>query len=330
MIKIGQIGIGHAHAAAKMAAVRKFPELFEVVGVCEHNPEWIEKRRGEKAYKGLQFLSEEEILSKCDAVLVETDVWNLTETAIRALKSGKHIHLDKPGGENLAEYKQMLDIAKENNLAVQLGYMYRYNPSVLKCLEMYKNGEIGEIISVTAEMSTKHSAGYRKWLEHFKGGTMYIFGSHLIDLTMMFLGTPISITTFLKSTYFDNTDCSDNDLCVLEYEKALAKIYTSSNECNGWGRRQFTVCGTQKTVEIRPLEVPAKMTVAALGTGKEYFDDYAKPVFVKTVPDEDRYDEMIKDFYKFVTGEKQNPFTYEYEYELQKTVVKASGISTEE
>ena len=31
MIKIGQIGIGHNHGEGKMRAVRKFPELFEVI-----------------------------------------------------------------------------------------------------------------------------------------------------------------------------------------------------------------------------------------------------------------------------------------------------------
>ena len=34
-IKIGQIGIGHNHGEAKMLAVRKFPELFEVIGYAE-------------------------------------------------------------------------------------------------------------------------------------------------------------------------------------------------------------------------------------------------------------------------------------------------------
>ncbi len=36
-VKIGQIGIGHNHAEGKMLAVRKFPELFEVVGYFEDN-----------------------------------------------------------------------------------------------------------------------------------------------------------------------------------------------------------------------------------------------------------------------------------------------------
>ena len=80
-IKIGQIGIGHNHGEAKMMAIRKFPELFEVIGVCEENPDWINKRGHAKGYENLPFMSEKELLSKCDAILVETDVWNLTQTA---------------------------------------------------------------------------------------------------------------------------------------------------------------------------------------------------------------------------------------------------------
>ena len=36
-IKVGQIGIGHNHASALMSAVRKFPQLFEIVGYAEEN-----------------------------------------------------------------------------------------------------------------------------------------------------------------------------------------------------------------------------------------------------------------------------------------------------
>ena len=80
-IKIGQIGIGHNHGRAKMASVRKFPELFEVVGYSEDNPEWLEMRGGNPEYADLQRFRREELISKCDALLVETDVWDLTKTA---------------------------------------------------------------------------------------------------------------------------------------------------------------------------------------------------------------------------------------------------------
>lgn len=153
-IKIGQIGIGHNHGEAKMLAVRKFPELFEVVGYAEENEEWVAKRGDLKGYQGLKRLSVDEIIKQSDAVLVETDVWNLTEIAQKCIDAGKHIHMDKPASGTLEEYKKLLDDAKSKELVVQLGYMYRYNPAVLKCFKHIKNGDLGEIYSINAEMST--------------------------------------------------------------------------------------------------------------------------------------------------------------------------------
>ena len=80
-IKIGQIGIGHNHGEAKMLAVRKFPELFEVIGYAEENERWIEKRGSNSGYEGLSYLSVEEVIEKSDAILIESDVWDLTKYA---------------------------------------------------------------------------------------------------------------------------------------------------------------------------------------------------------------------------------------------------------
>ena len=49
-IRIGQLGIGHNHAAEKMAALRKLSDLYEVVGVAEPDPQWRKRRGGLAAY----------------------------------------------------------------------------------------------------------------------------------------------------------------------------------------------------------------------------------------------------------------------------------------
>ncbi|MBR6765751.1 MAG: hypothetical protein IKM06_04625 [Clostridia bacterium] len=54
MLKIGQIGIGHNHGEAKMKAVRKFPELFQVIGFSEDNEEVFKKRGNFQAYQGIE------------------------------------------------------------------------------------------------------------------------------------------------------------------------------------------------------------------------------------------------------------------------------------
>ena len=324
-IKIGQIGIGHNHGEAKMLAVRKFPELFEIVGYAEENEEWIKKRGGLKGYDGLKRYSIDELIQKCDALLIETDVWDLTETAQKCINAGKHIHMDKPASGTLEEYKHLLDTAKDKELVVQLGYMYRYNPAVLNCLEHIKNGDLGEIYSINAEMSTYHSVDYKKWLTNFKGGIMYILGSHLVDLIVYILGEPDKVTSFMKHTRLDGVDFEDNNLAVLEYQKALARVFVSSVEVNGWGRRQLMVSGSKGTINIMPIENDCTMTYADLNISTEPYEDMKQTVDVLDIPKDSRYDEMMQDFYAYIMGTKQNPFTYEHDYLVQKVLWEIVG-----
>ncbi len=57
-IKIAQYGLGHNHGEEKMKCFRRFPEIFDVVGVCEPDESWWEKRGNLPGYIGLPRLSE--------------------------------------------------------------------------------------------------------------------------------------------------------------------------------------------------------------------------------------------------------------------------------
>lgn len=325
-IKIGQIGIGHNHGEGKMLAVQKFPELFEVIGYAEENEEWVEKRGNLPCYKDLPRLELEELIEKSDAILVECDVWNLTKVAKMCIDAGKHVHIDKPASGTLCEFEALLNTARAKNLTLQMGYMYRYNYAISKCMEMIKSGELGEIYQIDAEMSTYHSKEYREWLKRFKGGSMYIFGSHLIDLVVSILGEPKCVYPFIKRTGFEGVDSDDNNFAVLEYDKAIARITTLSVEVNGWGMRRFAVMGSKGTVEIKPIELNVKMTKSTKAmVGGAHYSDVKEEVDVQDVPTLSRYDEMMKDFYESVIGEKENPYSYEYELAVQRTLCRVVG-----
>ena len=324
-IKLGQIGIGHNHGEAKMLAARKLPELFEIVGYAEENERWIEKRGQAAGYRGLRRMSVGEVIEKSDAVLIESDVWDLTKYARMCVDAGKHIHMDKPASGTLEEYKYVLDTARDKSLAVQLGYMYRYNPAVLDCLERIKNGELGEIYSINAEMSTYHPVEYKKWLTNFGGGIMYILGSHLVDLIVYIMGEPSRIVPFLKHTGLDGVDFEDNNLAVLEYDKALCRVFVSSVEVNGFGRRQLMVSGSRGTVNICPLERPMTMTYSDTSIADATYEDRKKVFTFEDNTATGRYDDMMRDFYAYIVGEKQNPFSYEHDYLVQKVLSQIVG-----
>lgn len=325
MIRIGQIGIGHNHGAAKMKTLRKFPELFEVVGFSEESEEWMEKRGNLAAYEGLPRLPEEELIAKCDALLIETEVKDLTQTAQRCVDAGKHILMDKPASGTLAEFKHLLDTAKEKNLVVQLGYMYRYNPGVKECLQRLERGELGEVHSINAEMSACDPVTYKDWLNTFPGGGMYIFGSHMLDLVIRILGKPEKVHTFYKKSMLDGVELADNCLAVLEYPRALARIYNSEVEVNGYGRRQFVVCGSKGTANIMPMENPCRMTWSDLEIAHHHHKVLQVDVELAETTPSNRYDEEMQSFHDYVTGAKVTPWTYAHEYMVQEVLMEIVG-----
>ena len=323
MLKIGQIGIGHNHSD-KIKSIQRHPELFELVGYAEENGEWIARRGGKPHFADVPRLSVEEIIEKSDAILVETDVWDLTRTAQLCVDAGKHIHMDKPASGTLEEFKRLLDSAKAKNLVVQMGYMYRYNPAVQKLFEMVKNGELGDISAIHAEMSVIHSAKYRKWLGNFQGGDMYIFGSHLIDLIVYLLGRPNRVLSSLRSSGKDGVESIDLTAAILEYDHALAQVFSSSVQVDGHEQRRFTVDGSKGTVHICPIEGPFQMTFAPQHDGKTTLHN-AQSVELRPVEGWFRYDDMMIDFHDYVLGIRENPFSHEHDYIVHETIDKAVG-----
>jgi len=324
MIKIGQIGIGHNHSD-KIKAIHKYPELFQLVGYAEENDEWVDRRGQLAHFKDVPRMSVEEVIEKSDAILVETDVWDLTKTAQLCVDAGKHIHMDKPASGTLEEFRTLLDTAKAKNLVVQLGYMYRYNPAVMELFRMVKEGKLGAITSIDAEMSLRHNDRYRKWLGNFKGGDMYIFGCHLIDLIVYLLGEPNKVISSLVFSGVAGINCHDITTAILEYDHAIAKVTSSSLDWDGWHRRHFSVVGELGTAHIQPMEDPCEMTFAPRRTAGSVFHSTKTAVDIVPNADDSRYDAMLLDFHDYVVGKKENPFSYEHDYTVQKVLWDAVG-----
>ena len=333
-VKIAQIGIGHNHADATMFTLRKFPEYFDVVGVAEDDAKWYERRHGLKPYEGLRFMGEEELLATpgLEAVCVEKDVPDNEAAALRCARLGLHIHMDKPGGEDWDGFRELVEMQRKGGNAFQMAYMYRYNPAIRQCLDMARSGQLGDIFEIDCQMSTSHSDGYRRWLSNFKGGDMYIFGSHLIDLVVCMLGEPEKVVPLNMNSFPEVAACVDNGLAVLQYKRATCTVRTTSMEANGYHRRQLVVCGTKGTVEIKPMENPTKMSVAwSRPFSPGSFSQAGAPDNREWIDVPDfggRYDAQLIDFARVVRGEIENPFGYDHELAVERTVLRACGINT--
>ncbi len=330
-IKIGQIGTEHEHASGKMETFRKLSEHYEVVGVVEPDPALRKKRENDPVYRGLTWMTEEQLFNTdgLKLVAVETAVPHLVPAAARCINAGMHIHLDKPGGETIEPFKALLDEAGQRGLTVQLGYMYRNNPAIQFCFRAVREGWLGQIFEVHAVMNRQDSPAYRNWLAQFRGGAMYNFGCHLIDLIVTLLGKPDRITPYLRQTQ-PEVKVFDNCLAVFEYPQATVTIRTALREVEGYKRRQLVVCGDEGTIDIRPLEKfdlrpaqPLSLRLALSQPRDSYEKGYQEVDFP---PPTGRYDDQLIELARIIRGEIDNPYPLAHELLVQQCLLSACGL----
>lgn len=323
-LRIGQIGTKHAHAAGKAAAIRNLPDTWEFVGIVEPDPQRRAAAQQEKSYQGLAWMTEEELLNTpgLQAVAVETEVRDLLATAQRCVAAGVHVHLDKPAGESLAQFQRLLAEATRRKLTVQMGYMFRYNPAFQLCYRAVAEGWLGEVFSVDAVIGKVADRAGRDAVRPYPGGAMFELGCHVVDSVIRILGKPQRVTAHNRSSSPSRDGLADNQLAVFDYAQATATVRANLVEVEGGARRQFVVCGTKGTLDIRPLEPPhVRLALDAPRAG------YRKGYQDIVLPRLPRYDGEFIDLARVVRGEKSLEWTPEHDLAVQAVVLQGCGLA---
>lgn len=322
-IKIGQVGVGHAHAS-KLSVYRASPD-YEVVGIVETDEDRRRRSAMQDPYRDLPWMTQEQLLNVpgLQAVLVETEVRDLLSSAEACISAGKHIHLDKPAGESWPHFCRILAEAERQKLLIQLGYMFRYNPAVELLRDLLRRGWLGDVFEVHTVMSKVVDPATRRGLAEYPGGILFELGCHVLDLVIAILGEPSRVTPFPQHAANSSDGLLDNMLAVLEYPRAQASVKSSALEVEGFARRHLVVCGTEGTFHIQPLDNPSARLALATSRG-----DYRQGYQDITFPKYTRYVGDAVDMAKIIRGEKESDFPYEHDRIVQKTLLEACGLRT--
>ena len=304
-----------------MQAMRAASSDWDVAGIVEPDA----ARRGAAArsstYQNVPFVTEEKLLQMRDvrAVAVETAIQDACATALRVLRAGKHVHLDKPGALGHGEFKSMRREAEQRGLTVQMGYMLRYNPAFELLFRAVRDGWLGEVTEIEAVMGKLAPAEMRSEIKALPGGGMFELGCHPIDAIVTLLGKPSSVTPYNTPTRDDGVP--DNQMAVLAYGRATAIVRTNFADPFGGPRRRFSVGGTLGAMELSPMEsgnVKLSLTVPR--------EEYAKgEQLLRLVRKGGRYDGEFADLARVVRGEKMLAWNADHDIAVHETTLRACG-----
>ncbi len=188
---------------------------------------------------------------RIDMVIVSTSNDRLAEISLSAIKAGKHVLVEKPGGRNFKEIEDVIKLAQKNKAMVKVGFNLRYHPALMKAREIVDSGSLGELMFIRGRYGHGGRVGYeQEWRAHPEisgGGELIDQGVHMIDLCRWFLGDFVSVKGE-TATYFWDMPVDDNAFLCLSTEKnQIAWIHVS---CTEW-KNMFSLEVYGKTGKIQ-------------------------------------------------------------------------------
>lgn len=328
MIRMAQYGTKHGHAAGKLAAMQKNPEV-EVAGVFEPDPERRAELEGGSGPFGTAawFDAPGDILGdpSIDAVASEGSNEESLDQTEELVRAGKHLWYDKPAGENWEQWQRVVAMAGERNLILQMGYMLRYHDGFERIAEWVKSGMLGEVFSIRAHMSTHISSEVRRALSRHRGGICYDLCGHMLDQIVWLLGRPEKATSFLRTDSDLEPAIPDNTLIVLEYDHSLAFVDIAAMESRPLARR-FEVYGTGgSAIILEPFE-PGSQLRLCLEEARGGYEKGEQFIPLRGESRQQLYELELGSFLASIRGQKPPLRPAEHELLVQETLLRATGV----
>ena len=118
----GSLGKEHARLYAALAATG----VVEFAGIYDINPEHAARVAGKHGVRA--FNSLEEIAAASDALSIVTPTTTHFELARQLLGRGRHVLVEKPMTDNTAQAAELVQLAQQRGLILQVGHVERFNP----------------------------------------------------------------------------------------------------------------------------------------------------------------------------------------------------------
>jgi predicted dehydrogenase len=328
--RLGMLGMWHVHAEGIVRQVAANPKDFTLVGFYDPDPKVVadRQRRWQAQLPNLRVFDAPAALlkEKLDGVVVEGIVRENVRHARLALDHNLPVLLEKPAGDNLDDFRRLVDEAQRKHLHVQMIYLFRYMAAVLELIGRARKNEFGRIYEFRARLP-KDLREYKRFvveLAPYKGGMFFEMAGHVIDLMITLLGRPRRITPFLAHHHTEPpASFIDNGLAVFEFPAAWGIVEVPALEVAPHSRR-IEVYGTEGACTVPHLGSGhlANKNVQPIETYRDGARDWQRlDLEARTLQIAD-----LREFAAVVTGKKRPDYSMEHDLAVQETLLRASGM----
>jgi len=248
MLKWGIIGCGKVTEVKSGPAFNKVMNS-QVIAVMRRNAalaeDYARRHNVPKFYSDAnQVINDPEI----NAIYVATPPGSHAEYAIKSIKAGKPVYIEKPMAVNYAECQKINKVSEEYKVPVFVAYYRRTLPGFLKVKEMVSDGTIGRVRFVQLQLfsppSDEEKSGKPSWRvdpDISGGGHFFDLASHQLDYLDFLFGPILRVQSVVL-----------NQAGLYEAEDFITAGFSFGNNIAGAGTWCFSTSpeGSRDIIEI--------------------------------------------------------------------------------
>ena len=276
-----------------------------------------------------KFGTYEDVISddSVDAIYISTPINTHSKWSKKATMSGKHVYVEKSSTYDFKTAIDMVESAKQNNVRLMEGFMFRFHPQHQKVKELIKEGKIGEIKSFNGvfgfpafpEGDIRYDSGFLS-----DSGCYPICASRII-----FDEEPLGVFCKQKKIPRKNNPESLIDVggtAILFYENDKTATITYSN--GSYYQAKYEVWGTDGTISLdRAYSVPHDFTTKVILQYNTENNWDGRKIKIFEIEPKNHFLEMLDAFCMEIMGIKKAPFNFEQELLNQAKVMFAVSSS---
>jgi UDP-N-acetylglucosamine 3-dehydrogenase len=177
-----------------------------------------------------------------DAISVCTWSTSLAKEALKALKAGKHVLVEKPMATNVKQAEKLLATAEKEGLHLTVGFLMRFIPGIQYMKKTVENKSIGELVCATAKRVSQ-------WPERIGDvGVVKDMAIHDIDI-MSYLFNEDPIAVYAKAGRMINKRFEDYAQIMLTFEGGK-NAFIESNWLTPYKTRTLVATGSKAIMKL--------------------------------------------------------------------------------
>jgi predicted dehydrogenase len=189
-IGVGIAGLGRSGWGIHARALAELSDQFSIVAVCDPDSARLAEAQGRFGCRAFTEYANLAADDEVELMVVATPSHLHLDDTTLALRSGKHVLVEKPMGTNLTEVDRMIAEARETGQILSVNQNYRYAPAFLEIKKIIASGVLGRVLQIRIVV---HQFS-RRWdwqtLKEFGGGILNNHGAHVVDWATLLIDDP--------------------------------------------------------------------------------------------------------------------------------------------